>query len=242
MIRLSHTDRFIDIASQHDSITAGIIAREHNNADYSVSPEDIRKQEKKILSQIPGVKHKNIIFLDQEHKDRIITVNKEPEKNEYVHATADASITNIPGICLVIRTADCVPVLFFDQQNKAVGAAHSGWKGTMLEISSKTVIAMEKTYGTSPENLLVFILPSIGVESYEVNQDVARFFSNHTVTRNGKIYVNMQKQIEDSLLEHNLKKENIFNSELCNYINHGEYFSHRRGDPERNLNFIVINS
>ncbi len=83
-----------------------------------------------------------------------------------------------------------------------------------------------------------YILPSIGPESYEVNQDVARFFPRQTIKRGDSLYVDLWSGIESSLEAAGIPSENIFNSEICKRKNTEEFFSHRFGDTGRNLNFV----
>ncbi len=88
----------------------------------------------------------------------------------------DALITNIPNICIFIRTADCVPILLFDPIQKAAAAIHSGWKSTIQEISKHTIEIMQKEFGTKPSDLIAGIGPSIGPKVYEVGPEVTNQF------------------------------------------------------------------
>ena len=84
----------------------------------------------------------------------------------------DAMITRTPGICLMVMTADCVPVLLFDPVENVIAAIHAGWRGTVKRIVSETLSAMSKNFGCKPENILAGIGPSIGVCCYEVGIEV----------------------------------------------------------------------
>ena len=104
--------------------------------------------------------------LKQVHGDRIVRAEagwgrrdglpdeKAPE--------ADAVISNVPGLLLMIQTADCQPVLLWDPEHHAVGAVHSGWRGSVANIVGKTVTAMEDAFGTRPEALRVGVGASLG--------------------------------------------------------------------------------
>jgi YfiH family protein len=85
----------------------------------------------------------------------------------------DGLITDVSGIALMLRFADCVPLLFFDSQHHAVGLAHAGWRGTLGRIAAATVRAMQRAYSSVPEELLVGIGPSIGPCCYEIGTDLA---------------------------------------------------------------------
>ena len=84
----------------------------------------------------------------------------------------DALITNEPGLPLLLRYADCVPILLFDPRHHAIGIAHAGWRGTVGKIATKTVRAMSDTFGTQPYDLITCIAPSIGPCCYAIRDDV----------------------------------------------------------------------
>ena len=84
----------------------------------------------------------------------------------------DALISNIPNTPLMLRYADCVPILFYDPVHRAIGVAHAGWRGTVGKVVTNTVCAMGETFGTKPEDLIACIGPSIGPCCYEIGADV----------------------------------------------------------------------
>ena len=84
----------------------------------------------------------------------------------------DALLTNAPGVPLMLRFADCVPILFFDPAHRAIGIAHAGWRGTVLKIVTKTAQTMMDTFGTQPRDLIAGIAPSIGPCCYRIGADV----------------------------------------------------------------------
>lgn len=220
--------------------SGGVAGRAINNSDYNVSRGEIRKIEKSILEKITCIDSRNIIMLEQVHGDSIIHVVSEPSEDQVAVAEADGLITALPGICLVIRTADCVPVFVYDPVEKVLGAVHSGWKGTLLDISGRCVRDIVRIYGSKPENMYAFILPSIGPDSYEVNSDVAKFFPDESVERNGRLFVNLWQRVEKSLKKEGIGNRNIFNPRVCNMKNYREFYSHRHGDLGRNLNYAFM--
>ncbi len=228
---------FYRAGSPDDKLCIGVAGREINRIDYGSELQTLRKMEKGLLEGITGISPEKIIFLDQVHGERILRLDNYPQKDILTQGEADGIVTGLSGVCLVIRTADCVPVFAWDPVNRIMGAAHSGWKGTMLKISSKMVELMSREYGSEKENISIYILPSIGPDSYEVQNDVAGHFAGFTRPVSQRIYLNLWKHIETSLVETGIRKENIFNSGICTVINNSEFFSHRKGDVGRNLNF-----
>ncbi len=78
--------------------------------------------------------------------------------------------------CGNVRTMDCVPLLFVDPVHHAIGASHSGWRGTVARMGEVTIRAMQATYGSVPSDLICAIGPSICRDCYEVSEDVAAHF------------------------------------------------------------------
>jgi len=218
----------------------GLIAREGNRTDYSRPKPEIRRDEKTLVSSVSGIDLSRIFFLDQEHADVIIDINGPGDPDSYCAGTADALVTAQPGLCLVIRSADCVPVMMFDPVKNLIAAVHSGWRGSALDISGKTVRYLSSRYGSVPADITAYILPSIGPESYQVSRDVAEQFPKCHFKKTDGYYLNLWTAVEKSLSDAGISTSRIFHSGLCSLIENDAFFSHRAGDIGRNLNFITI--
>lgn len=90
----------------------------------------------------------------------------------------DAFVTDLPGVAIGVRTADCVPVLLYDPVNRVVAAVHAGWKGTVKHISKKTIALMVRKFHCNPENLHAVIGPGIGPDSFQVGEEVVGQFKD----------------------------------------------------------------
>jgi YfiH family protein len=118
----------------------------------------------------PGAK---LVTLHQVHSSDAVTVTVPFADEARPHA--DALVTDRPGLLLGILTADCVPVLFVDQEAQVIGAAHAGWKGALGGVTDATVEAMEKL-GARRERIAAATGPCIARASYEVDEAfLARF-------------------------------------------------------------------
>jgi len=95
-----------------------------------------------------------------------------PRSPQTPHLQADAILTDRPGLILMMRFADCVPILFHDPVRKVVGIAHAGWMGTVRGAARFAVEAMQRRYGSNPADILAAIGPSIGPDHYDVGPDV----------------------------------------------------------------------
>lgn len=83
-------------------------------------------------------------------------------------ADTDAVITDVPGLCIAVKTADCIPVLLWDERQRLVAAIHAGWRGTVKRIVTKTIAKM----GSRGEDLHAIIGPGIGQDAFEVGDEV----------------------------------------------------------------------
>ncbi len=219
------------------SLAIGVVAKTANPVDYSASPDTVRAAEKRVLGKLTGLDTKNILALNQLHGDSIIAIHEMPREDILIFGEADGLMTALPGICLVIRTADCVPVFAYDRARHVIGAAHSGWRGTRLAIARNMVRQMKERYGSSPEDIHAYILPSIGPESYTVGRDVADLFPGDITEHNGLLRLSLWRNIERSLRDEGIPDVNIFNAGMCTLVMKDEFFSYRAGDAGRNLNF-----
>lgn len=86
----------------------------------------------------------------------------------------DGLITDDAGIALMLRFADCVPILLYDPAHHAIGIAHAGWRGTVGQVVTHTVTALGGAFGTRPSDLIACIGPSIGPCCYNIGPDVER--------------------------------------------------------------------
>lgn len=111
----------------------------------------------------------------QVHGSRVAVVDRPGIIREELEGY-DAFVTNLPGVAIGVRSADCVPVLLYDPVKRAVAAVHAGWKGTVLHIVQAAINALRQEYGCSPSNLKAVIGPSIGPDSFQVGEEVAKKF------------------------------------------------------------------
>ena len=153
-------------------------------------------------------------------------------------AANDGMITNEPEVCLFAMGADCVPLLFFDPENKVIGAAHAGWRGTINNMAGSMVEKMKTTFGSNPANIHVGIGPSIGPCCYEVGPEVVDAVVQNFTTVNGFISngANEGKPILDLwytnqhlLKAAGVKEKHIEISSLCTCCNQHHFFSSRGG-------------
>ena len=108
----------------------------------------------------------------QVHGSRVAIVKRPGMTREELEGY-DAFITDLPGVAIGVRTADCVPVLLYDPVKRVVAAVHAGWKGTVLHITQGVISAMTQVFHCRPADMKAVIGPAIGPDSFQVGEEVA---------------------------------------------------------------------
>ena len=168
----------------------------------------------------------------------------------------DALVTDLTDVAIGVRTADCIPVLLYDPVHMAIGAAHSGWRGTVNMIVKKTVLEMCHLFGTRTEDIRAVIGPGIGYDSFQVGDDVALVFkeSGFPIDRvwsfrgarkegsmEGGHHIDLKECVRYSLTECGVPKKNIIVSDIDTYTDLRFYSARREGiSCGRNINAIML--
>lgn len=192
---------------------------------------DLRKNPAKFLTAL-GLKRKDLVLMEQVHGTRIKVVGEE-DKGKIILGI-DGMVTNKKGIVLGVKTADCLPILFYEPVEKIIGVVHAGWKGVLKKIGQKMVDLLIMK-GSSPGNILVGIGPHIGSCCYKVeNQRVKKFISEFGKLENmlrvdkKDTYLNLEIPIIRQLVTSGILKNNIFLSSICTSCQNQEFFSYRK--------------
>lgn len=197
------------------------------------SPENIAENRRRALNEL-GISFDQVSYLHQIHSN-IVCLAK-PGKQ-----TGDALVINEAGIAIVVGAADCYPILFHDEKNHVIGAAHCGWKGTILRIVTNTITEMRKL-GADKNHIKVAIGPGISAKKYEVSEEVIAQFKLHgfpEICWNGR-YLDLLKANQFVLEENGILPENIWSMNRCTTEN--DFFSYRRdkGQTGRMWGLIML--
>ena len=172
----------------------------------------------------------------------------------------DALVTDVPGVAISVRTADCIPVLLYDPVHKAVAAVHDGWRGTVQRLSKKVITFMHERYGTDATQLMAVIGPGIGPDSFQVGQEVADAFFEAGFPMDGilsdrgpkapteddpmagGLHIDLWKANQWLLEQAGVQPCNIQVAGICTYKNNNRFFSARREGTKcgRIINAIKI--
>lgn len=209
------------------------------------APEAVLENYRRVAESF-GKTVDDFVCTDQTHTTTVLQVGKEEKgygvTKEKPYTDVDGLITNEPGVILSTFYADCVPLYFVDPVHKAIGLSHSGWRGTVGRMGQKTLEAMEKAYGTKPEDVYAAVGPSICQDCYEISEDVAEHFyaefQGHgdeiLINKgNGKYQLDLWKTNEIVLREAGIKPEHLAITNVCTCCNSEVLFSHRASQGKR---------
>ena len=195
-------------------------------------------RDRKRLCQMLNIDDSHLIVPHQVHSDRVCCIGEDiismsAEQRKEALEGIDAVVTSLPGVCIGVSTADCIPVLLYDDITKTVAAIHAGWRGTVAGISAKTIDIMKQKYGVNPANLRAVIGPGISLRNFEVGDEVydkfaeAGFDMPSVSRRYAKWHIDLWECNRQTLLHCGLKDKNIHIERICTYDNTDKLFSAR---------------
>jgi polyphenol oxidase len=195
-------------------------------------------ENRSLLASETGIAADRFLYASQVHSGDVKVIDNDAVAEGVLshNPRTDATITNLPGICLMVMVADCVPLLLFDPVKKVVAVIHAGWRGTVQHITSNTIKVMIDRFGSNPADILAGIGPSIGPCCYEVGEEVKAVVHESFGTTEGylvsqphseKPYFDLWYANQKQLIELGLKPENIETSQICTKCNHRMFYSSR---------------
>jgi polyphenol oxidase len=196
------------------------------------SKENIAENRRRFFSAL-GVSHR-LVCVRQVHGDSIVKIDEVSELGD-LEAAADSLVSNVDGVVVGSKTADCVPILIGDPVTGAFAAVHAGWRGTVQSIVRKTVERLEKEYSSKPEDMIAAIGPAASGRSYEVGEDVIVAFREKFTgcehlfdpTRDGHALIDLHLANAEQLVAAGLKHENVHVAPFCTMESPELFFSHR---------------
>jgi YfiH family protein len=208
--------------------------REHGKKNRKALTKALRTPWMHIttVNQVHG---NHIKLMSQSHGNRLI---RDRIAHDDVEGSdvSDAMVTDQPGNCIMVLTADCVPILLYDPIEKVVGAVHAGWKGTLLNIAGRVVEVFVDTFQSKPKNILAGIGPSIGPCCFEVGPEVTQQFSqihggSHIIpAKNGcKEKIDLWRANARQLMKSGVRESHIEHANLCTCHHTDTFFSYRCG-------------
>lgn len=208
-------------------------------------PDKVLENFRRMADSI-GFDLNSVVLSKQVHKTNIRLVDEADRGKGLLiprdYDEIDGLITNRPNITLVTKYADCVPLFFADLVKKAIGLAHSGWRGTVAKIGRITVEEMGKAFGSEPKDIIAVIGPSICKSCYEIAGNTVEEFKKAfpaeqdnilTLSDNGKYLCDLWAANRCVLAEAGIPSSNIHISGVCTSCNSDILFSHRKTNGKR---------
>lgn len=181
-----------------------------------------------------------LVLMKQVHGNTVRTIeNRKPVIEE-----TDGLVSTKKNLFLGVLTGDCVPLILFDHEHEVIGVVHVGYKGILLGVVENAIKKLEES-GAYTSHIEVVIGPAIGVCCYNIERDRARDFEKKfgesvIEKRNNEQFLNLSKVVKDILLQIGIKKENIFDSDICTSCHNDEYFSYRREGKDTFGTFVSV--
>ncbi len=194
-----------------------------------------------------GLVDGRIVRLRQVHGTRVVSVARPlPADFADQQFEGDILISDEPAVGLAVRVADCVPVLLADARTGAVGAVHSGWRGTAAGAVLAAVAAIENAYGAHPRDLMAAVGPSIGPCCYEVGGELVERFAAHPESarwfiRGRGLRLDLWRATRDQLLRAGLRAGRVHVARLCSACHRDLFCSYRReGEPTGRMAGVIL--
>lgn len=184
------------------------------------SPE-ITENNRKNLLELFNLNSNNLAFARQVHGSEILTVDKPGIYND-----ADGLITSTKNLTIGVLVADCAAVMIKDSNAGIIGVFHAGWRGAVAGIVPKGLSIMQSL---GAKNFDVWISPCIGVNAFEVGQEVAKQFPSEFVKSDGfvKPHVDLRGYIVHQVKNFGVKADRISSDDRCTFEDH-RFYSYRR--------------
>ncbi|MFA9289030.1 MAG: polyphenol oxidase family protein [Weeksellaceae bacterium] len=190
-----------------------------------------------------------IVIPKQTHSTNVAVYVKDTnEKSSVIIPDCDAVVTREKQVLLTCITADCVPMIFVDQQAGVIGLSHQGWKGTLGRLPAKVIQTM-CGQGARVENIQVTYGPAINDCCYEIFGERLELFKQEfgdEIFRiaEGKHFLNLYRANYQSLLKAGILPQNIDLRIFCTACDEKRFYSYTTTNPldGENLTFIGINN
>lgn len=197
------------------------------------SAENIRENRRRFLRLLGGVWALAACWQVHGREVRVVRDASDPRSDE---ERCDALATNLPGVLLGVKTADCVPLLLADPRRGACAAVHAGWRGTLAGVAVRALERMREEFGTDPSDVRAAIGPAARACCYEVGPEVVGAFREKfpraeaffTPTRDGRALADIQLANREQLVEAGVPPGRIHTLPLCTICRPELFFSYRR--------------
>jgi YfiH family protein len=202
------------------------------NVGHSVGDDhDDVEANHRLLYETLGLSSADVVTARQVHSNHVAVVDTK-DVGRVVPKT-DALVTAVPGVFLLLRFADCLPILLYDPEQRIVSIGHAGWRGTAATVAQQMIRVMVESLGSDPAQLIASLGPAIGPCCYRVGQEVVEAITPTLQHRqrairhwgDGAFSLDLWEANRQHLLSEGVKT--VETSYICTACHAGEFFSHR---------------
>lgn len=224
--------------TRHGGVSLGAYGELNINA-YCGDDEGHVARNRELLAKKLGLPPTQLIVPHQTHGVETLVVDNDflalpAERRALALEGVDAVMTHCQSVCVGVSTADCIPVLIYDETHHVVAAAHAGWRGTVNHVVTATLERMATLHGTRPQDVRAVVGPGISVRNFEVGQEVYDAFrlAGHDMgriaKRYGKWHIDLPLCNKLQMESWGVPAENVTMSGICTYEAEADWFSARR--------------
>lgn len=238
-LNLLHFESLVGLPGLAHAVTA----KPQNYAPHRGPGREMAIHWRKRVCDILGVPFDSLTSPEQVHGGEVLPlepgdVGRGRDGRQTAVQFVDGLITDMPGVPLIILSADCPLVMLYDPDRPAIGAVHASWRGTVAFAAANLVRQMIRSYGSDPARMKAAISPSAGACCYEVGPHVRRVARTRLPDadacfpeKNGRVHFDLWRANQSQLLAAGVPQSNIEIAGLCSICDQ-RFWSHRRDGPD----------
>lgn len=210
------------------------------STDFSARNEFSVLQKDALRTFISSAVLARMVFPRQTHTNSVWRVTDE-QAGQCGRVEADAVVTDVQGLPVAIRTADCLPLFLCDVRKGVIAAVHAGWRGTRSEIALRTLDVLLSEYRCQLRDIRAAIGPCIRADNYQVSRDFCDFFPEDTFQLPDGWHFDLAAANIRQLLSAGFLPENITDCRRCTFAEKESFFSYRRqGEQAGRLLHVIV--
>lgn len=220
--------------TRHGGVSQGNYGSLNINSYCGDDPASVAENRRLLSLELPVPNASRLVIPHQVHDSVVQVIDEETLGHQELIEGVDALITRLPGVCIGVSTADCIPILIYDPINHCAAAVHAGWRGTVKRIAEKTARQMYSFYRSDYGEMQVMIGPGISLKNFEVGQEVydeflqADFLMERIAAKYAKWHIDLPLCNRLQLEQLGVRPENIRETGICTYDHTDDFFSARR--------------
>lgn len=220
--------------TRHGGVSQGNYGSLNINSYCGDDPASVAENRRLLSLELPVPNASRLVIPHQVHDSVVQVIDEETLGHQELIEGVDALITRLPGVCIGVSTADCIPIIIYDPINHCAAAVHAGWRGTVKRIAEKTARQMYSFYRSDYGEMQVMIGPGISLKNFEVGQEVydeflqADFLMERIAAKYAKWHIDLPLCNRLQLEQLGVRPENIRETGICTYDHTDDFFSARR--------------